>query len=92
MIAEYLEALLSQAQYTTLPNGTCLGRIPGQADLWAQAPTLETCRQELQVVLEEWALGYLTRQEPLPAINGLQLLKDECAFCPFTPTLLERSA
>jgi predicted RNase H-like HicB family nuclease len=91
MIADYLEALLSQATYTTLPDGKCQGQIPGQDDLWAQAPTPDACRQELQAVLETWALGYLTSQEPLPAINGVHLLKDACAFCPFTPALVERS-
>ena len=92
MIADYLEALLSQAQYTTLPDGSCAGQIPGQDDLWAQARTPESCRQELQAVLEAWALGYLTSGQLLPAINGAHLLKDPCVFCPFTPTILERSA
>jgi hypothetical protein len=58
MIADYLEALLQQAEYTTLPDGSCRGQIPGQDDLWAQAPTREACRQELQAVLEAWALSY----------------------------------
>ncbi|HEY7126487.1 MAG TPA: hypothetical protein VH540_21285 [Ktedonobacterales bacterium] len=92
MIADYLETLLSQAEYTTLPDGSCVGRIPGQDNLWAQARTQDACRQELQAVLEAWALGYLTNQEPLPAINGAHLLKDSCAYCPFTPTILEHIA
>ena len=92
MIADYLNALLDQAEFVALPDGVCLGRIPGLDSLWTQAPTPAECRQELLAVVEAWAHDCLTCQQPLPAINGLRLLKDACAFCPFTPTLLDRSA
>jgi hypothetical protein len=92
MISDYLDALLEQANYHLLPDGTCLGQIPGQRDLWAEAPTPAACRLELRAVLDAWALDRLTTRQQLPAINGLHLLKDNCALCPFTPLLLERPA
>jgi len=47
--------------------------------VWAQAGTLEACREELQEVLEEWILLGLKMGHPLPAIGGITLTIQEDA-------------
>jgi predicted RNase H-like HicB family nuclease len=47
--------------------------------VWAQAGTLETCREELQEVLEEWIVLGLTMGHPLPSIDGRTLTIQEGA-------------
>ena len=40
---------------------------------WANAATLEACREELEEVLEEWILVRVSRNLSLPVINGKDL-------------------
>ena len=56
-----------RARYEILPDaGTYFGSIPGFQGVWADAPTLEACREELQEVLEDWILLALRRPDDLP--------------------------
>lgn len=54
MITEYIAKKLSRARYKFLKNGSYFGEIPGIRGVWASAPTLEKCREELKEVLEDW--------------------------------------
>jgi len=56
MLLDYIQAALRQAKYKILEDGAFYGEIPGFAGLWASAPTLEACREELQSSLEDWLL------------------------------------
>ena len=47
--------------------------------MWANADTLEACREELQEVLEEWIVLGLKMGHPLPAIDGIELNVREVA-------------
>lgn len=40
--------------------------------VWANAPTEAECAAELQSVLEDWILLSLSRNHPIPEIDGLQ--------------------
>ncbi len=74
MLTDYIRASMARAKYETLPDsGTYYGSIPGFQGVWANAPTLEACRKELQEVLEDWILLALRRTEPLPVIDGIDL-------------------
>ena len=54
MLTDYIDAAMRKAQYEILPNGEGFsGRIPGLQGIWANANTLEVCRDELREVLEE---------------------------------------
>jgi predicted RNase H-like HicB family nuclease len=53
----YINSLMCRAQFEFLPDdGSCYGEIPGIDRFWANAPTLEACRDELRDVLEGWLL------------------------------------
>ena len=80
MLLEYIQAALGHAKYEILPDdGAYYGEIPECNGVYAHAGTLEACRQELQEVLEEWILFRVSRQLPLPTIDGIQLTIKEVA-------------
>jgi predicted RNase H-like HicB family nuclease len=57
-----------------LPEGEgYFGRIESLQGVWAQADTLEACREELREVLEEWIILGLKMGHPLPSIEGIAL-------------------
>ncbi|MHC4441960.1 MAG: type II toxin-antitoxin system HicB family antitoxin [Planctomycetota bacterium] len=74
MLLQYIQAAMSKARYEILPDdGTYYGRIPGFKGVWANAQTLEECRQDLQSVLEDWILMAVRFNDRLPTINGLRV-------------------
>jgi predicted RNase H-like HicB family nuclease len=80
VLTEYLEAAMRQARYEILTDdGTFYGEIPGFDGVYANAPTLEACREELREVLEEWLLLRVSRHLPLPVIAGKSLAIGEPA-------------
>ena len=80
MINKYIAAALRHAHYEMLEGGEgYYGSIPQIPGVWAQAATLEACREELQSALEDWLLFSLTRQETIPAVDGIELAVREVA-------------
>ena len=80
MLTAYIKAALQKAHYEILPDGEgYLGTIEGLQGVWAQAGTLEACREELQEVLEEWIVLGLKMGHPLPSIDGRTLTIQEGA-------------
>ena len=74
MLTEYIRAALHTAKYEILSDdGSFYGQIPGFEGVWSNASTLEDCRDELEEVLEEWILFRVSRNLPLPSVNGLEL-------------------
>ncbi len=64
MLARYMHAAMKKARYEILPDGTFYGEIPGFDGVWANADTLEECRDELEEVLEEWILLGISLHQP----------------------------
>ena len=63
MFTNYVRAALHHARYEILPaDGMFYGEIPGFSGVYAEADTLEDCREELAEVLEEWILVRILRQ------------------------------
>ena len=74
MITNYLRAALHQAKYEILPDDESFySEIPGFEGVNSNAPTLEACREELAEVLEEWVLFRISRNLPLPVVDGIEL-------------------
>jgi predicted RNase H-like HicB family nuclease len=74
MLLKYLAAAMRQARYEILgDDGTYYGEVPGFAGVYANAPTLEACREELQQTLEDWLLVRIARHMDVPVVNGLEL-------------------
>jgi predicted RNase H-like HicB family nuclease len=74
MLREYLRGAMGRARYEILEDdGTYYGEIPGFEGVYANADTLEECRDELEEVLEEWVLFRVSRNLDLPTVNGIEL-------------------
>ncbi|MFB2893256.1 type II toxin-antitoxin system HicB family antitoxin [Aerosakkonemataceae cyanobacterium BLCC-F50] len=74
MLTKYIQAALRQAKYEIFPDdGTFYGEIPICEGVYANAASLDACREELQEVLEDWILLSLTLNLPLPVIDGIDL-------------------
>jgi predicted RNase H-like HicB family nuclease len=80
MFTEYIRAAMRKARYEILPDdGTFYGEIPGFDGVYANADTLERCREELEEILEEWILLRVFKHLPLPAVDGIDLTIKEVA-------------
>lgn len=80
MLINYINAALRHAHYEILTDdGSYYGDIPNFEGVYANAETLEACREELAEVLEEWILLRVSRSLPLPIVVGLELKVREVA-------------
>lgn len=80
MLLDYIKAALNQAKYEILEDdGTFYGEIPGFDGVYANAETLEACRNELAQVLEEWVFFRISKSLPLPVVDGVELKIREVA-------------
>jgi len=74
MLTQYIQKAMHRAKYKILEDdGTFFGEIPGFQGVWANANTLEECRDELQDVLEGWIILGLRLKHKLPEIEGIML-------------------
>nr|HET6902769.1 type II toxin-antitoxin system HicB family antitoxin [Ktedonobacteraceae bacterium] len=66
MLTKYIRAALGKARYEILPDdGSFYGEIVGFNGVYANASTLEQCRDELEEVLEGWILLRVSLHFPL---------------------------
>ena len=80
MLLEYVQAALRHAKYEILTGeDTYYGEIPECRGVYANAASLEDCREQLREVLEEWVLFRVHRNLPLPVIDGIELAIKEVA-------------
>ncbi len=80
MLSKYIQAALRHAKYEILvDDGSYYGEIPECNGVYANAGTLEECREELREVLEEWILFRVHKNLRLPAIDGVELIIREVA-------------
>lgn len=74
MLIQYIQAAMHRANYEILPDDEgYYGEISELRGVWANADTLEKCREELQEVLEAWLILKLQRGHSIPSINGIAL-------------------
>jgi predicted RNase H-like HicB family nuclease len=80
MLRNYIQTAMRQAKYEILSeDGSFYGEIPGFDGVYANADKLEKCREELEEVLEEWILLRVSRNLPLPVVEGIELVIKETA-------------
>lgn len=80
MLTSYIRAAMRQAKYEILPDDhSYYGEIPGFQGVYANAGTLEECREELESTLEDWILFRVSRNLPLPTVDGIKLEVAEVA-------------
>lgn len=71
MLTAYIRAAMGKSRYEIVEDdGSYYGEIPALPGAWANAVTLEACRQELESVLEGWLLLSIADHSPIPEIDG----------------------
>ncbi|MCC7235196.1 MAG: type II toxin-antitoxin system HicB family antitoxin [Bryobacterales bacterium] len=71
MLTAYIRAAMRHARYEIVEDdGSYYGEIPQLAGVWANAKTLEECREQLESVLEGWVLLSVADHSPIPEIDG----------------------
>ena len=73
MLTTYIQSAMKHAQYEILEDQTFYGKIVGFQGVYANADTLEMCREELQSALEGWIILGLKMDHPLPEVDGSRL-------------------
>lgn len=74
MLTAYIRAAMRQAQYEIIEDDqSFFGSIPVIPGVWANAKSLEACRDELESVLEGWLLLSIADHSPIPEIDGKRL-------------------
>lgn len=74
MLTTYINVAMQKAHYEILPdNEGYFGKIEGLQGVWANASTLEACREELREVLEEWILLGIKLGHTIPVVDGIDL-------------------
>jgi predicted RNase H-like HicB family nuclease len=80
VLTKYIEAAMRRAKYEILSDdASYYGEIPNFDGVYANADTLEGCREELEEVLEEWVLFRVSRNLSLPVVDGIELTIKEVA-------------
>jgi len=80
MLLDYFKAAMRHARYEILSDdGSFYGEIPECNGVYANAMTLESCRDELKEVLEEWVLFRVYKNLPIPVIEGYEISIREAA-------------
>ena len=73
MLTNYIRAAMRRARFELLEDGTFYAEIPGLQGVFANADSLEGCREQLQEVLEGWLVLGLRLGHAIPAVDGVEL-------------------
>jgi predicted RNase H-like HicB family nuclease len=73
MITNYLDKALRRARYKQVDGGVFCATVPGLQGVIATGVTLETCRDELAEVVEEWILVRVARGLRVPPLGGVKV-------------------
>jgi predicted RNase H-like HicB family nuclease len=75
MLTKYIQAAMTRARYELLPDGEgFFAEVPELPGVWAGAPTLEACRDEMQGAIESWIVIKLRHQDnDFPVLCGVDL-------------------
>jgi predicted RNase H-like HicB family nuclease len=71
MLTAYIRAAMRRAHYEIVEDdGSFYGEIAALPGVWANARTLEACREELESVLEGWVLVSTADHSAIPDVDG----------------------
>jgi|GEM_PF-163469 len=74
MLTDYIKAALKRAKYEIIEDDKSVyAEIPELPGVWANAATLEACREELAEVLEGWLILSLQRGHEIPVLDRINL-------------------
>ncbi|MCA1666843.1 MAG: type II toxin-antitoxin system HicB family antitoxin [Thermomicrobia bacterium] len=75
MFSKYVETAMRHADYSIMEDGThFFGEVPQLDGVWANAPTLKACRDELKDVIEGWLMLGIAMHHEIPPIDGIAII------------------
>jgi len=81
MLTQYIKKAMKHASYEILNDDhSYYGEIRECPGVYANAKTLEECRDDLEEVLEEWILFRIYKNLHVPKVDGIEIkVKKETA-------------
>jgi predicted RNase H-like HicB family nuclease len=73
MLIRYIEAAMRHAKYEPMEHGRFFGRIPQCKGVWGEGKTLEECREDLQLALQDWIIVKIRFEHKLPKVGGVDI-------------------
>jgi predicted RNase H-like HicB family nuclease len=73
VIAKYIDEALHRAQYAVVDAGVFCGTVPGLPGVIATGATLESCRDQLAEVVEEWVLVRVAHGLSVPRLGTVRV-------------------
>ena len=74
MLTDYIMAAMNRAHYELLPDGEGIyAEIPGLPGVWGNGETVEGAREDLRLALEGWIALALSRNVPIPDLDGVRI-------------------
>lgn len=75
MLTDYIEAAMRHARCEKLTDDdTMYCEIPELPGVWANEATVDETLRELRSVLEGWIALGIAMHEPIPAIDGIEII------------------
>ena len=82
MLTSYINAAMKSAHYEIMEDDkTYYGEVKECEGVYSNAKTLEECRKELEQTLEDWILLRVSKNLPLPTVDGIHLAVKEVVQC-----------
>jgi len=81
MLTRYLQEALERAHYEMIEDDEpYYGEVAGLDGVWATGKTLEECRRNLEVAIEDWVFFSLAKGFSIPPLGNIVLrLPEEVA-------------
>ena len=73
MIQGYLQKAAARAHYEQLEDGSWCAQVRGLKGVVAIGRSLEACRSQLLEFVEEWVLVRVSRNLPVPRLDGVSI-------------------
>ncbi len=73
MIQSYLQNAAARALYQQLEDGSWFAHVRGLKGVVAIGSSVEACRGQLLEVVEEWVLVRVSRNLPVPRLDGVSI-------------------
>lgn len=77
MLQTYIQKAMQKAQYKKLEDGSWFAEVPGLQGVWANGHSVESCRDELSEVIEEWLFLKIYDHNEIPVLDGIVLKIDK---------------
>jgi predicted RNase H-like HicB family nuclease len=78
MLIEYFKEALERANYEIIEDQEpYYGEIAETPGVWSTGKTLEECRRNLALALEDWLLFSIAKGLPVPPIGGIEIKPPE---------------